>query len=81
MEKKIKTTQKFMYPNFETINWFAALKLYKQICDLNMEEIRCPNTLLIGLKALVVALKQWNSERDVSNFCIVSFEHNIFDKI
>lgn len=66
MEKKIKTEQKFLYPNFEMINWFAATNLLQQLTEINFEERRCPDYLLVGMKALQQALKQWNNEKDVS---------------
>lgn len=71
VEKKTKTVEKFRFPNFETINWFAAEKLYEQIKELNMEEKKCPATLLTGLKTLLSALKQWNMEKDVGTCCFI----------
>lgn len=65
IEKKIKTTRKFLYPHFEKINWFVAEHLYQEIKDLNVNEKKCPASLLTSLKALLVALKQWNLEKDV----------------
>lgn len=47
------------------INWFAGEKLLQQITELNVEERKCPNNLLVGLKQLLIALKQWNTEKDV----------------
>ncbi|KAK4871652.1 hypothetical protein RN001_015776 [Aquatica leii] len=64
IEKKVKTVEKFRFPYFESINWFAGQKLYQQIHDLNVEEKKCPGTLLTGLKSLLSALKQWNMEKD-----------------
>lgn len=66
IEKKIKTAEKFRFPYFETINWFAAKMLLQHIQGLNCEEKKCPNTLLVGLKSLLTTLKQWNTEKDVS---------------
>lgn len=66
IEKKIKTAEKFCFPFFETINWFAGRRLLQQINELNVEERKCPNTLLVGLKGLMATLKQWNTEKDVS---------------
>ncbi|RZC33738.1 lysine-specific demethylase 7B [Asbolus verrucosus] len=64
IEKKVKTEAKYRYPNFELINWFAALHLLQKISEHNSEERKCPNNLLVGLKTLLVTLKQWNSEKD-----------------
>lgn len=67
----MKTPTKFQYPGFETINWFAAKKLLKELKDLNTEKEKekkkkCPPYLLQGVKALLGILKQWNTDKDVS---------------
>ncbi|XP_045482030.1 lysine-specific demethylase 7B-like [Harmonia axyridis] len=77
IEKKIKTTAKFKYPNFEMINWFAAVSLYQQIRELNAEERRCPSNLLAGLKSLLTNLKQWNTEKDYNTFVRDQIPYNI----
>ncbi|XP_076394485.1 histone lysine demethylase PHF8 isoform X3 [Megachile rotundata] len=64
LEKKMKTPAKFQYPGFETINWFAAKKLLKELKELNNEEKKCPAYLLQGVKALLAILKQWNTDKD-----------------
>ncbi|VEN33490.1 unnamed protein product [Callosobruchus maculatus] len=64
IEKKIKTAKKYLYPNFEMINWFAATYLLEQLTEINVLGSRCPENLLAGMKALLQALKQWNSEKD-----------------
>lgn len=66
LEKKMKTPAKFQYPGFETINWFAAKKLLKELKELNNEGKKCPTYLLQGVKALLSILKQWNTDKDVS---------------
>lgn len=40
----------------------------QQINELNVEERKCPEILLVGLKALLASLKHWNTEKDVSVF-------------
>lgn len=62
----MKTPAKFRYPFFETINWFAAKRLLKELKELNCEEKKCPPYFLRGIKALLSILKQWNTEKDVS---------------
>ncbi|XP_033342204.2 histone lysine demethylase PHF8 isoform X2 [Megalopta genalis] len=64
LEKKMKTPTKFQYPGFETINWFAAKKLLKELKELNNEGKKCPPYLLQGVKALLSILKQWNTDKD-----------------
>lgn len=64
----MKTPAKFQYPGFETINWFAAKKLLKELKELNNEGKKCPTYLLQGVKALLSILKQWNTDKDVRLF-------------
>ncbi|XP_076641977.1 histone lysine demethylase PHF8 isoform X2 [Halictus rubicundus] len=64
LERKMKTPAKFQYPGFETINWFAAKKLLKELKELNNEGKKCPPYLLQGVKALLSILKQWNTDKD-----------------
>ncbi|CAH1153396.1 unnamed protein product [Phaedon cochleariae] len=64
IEKKSKTVEKFLYPNFEMINWFAGNYLLRQLIEMNLQESRCPDIFLTGMKALLQALKHWNTEKD-----------------
>ncbi|KAI4489620.1 hypothetical protein M0802_010930 [Mischocyttarus mexicanus] len=64
LERKMKTPSKFQYPGFETINWFAAKKLLKELKELNNEERKCPPYFLKGVRALLSILKQWNTDKD-----------------
>ncbi|XP_014615813.1 PREDICTED: histone lysine demethylase PHF8-like isoform X1 [Polistes canadensis] len=64
LERKMKTPAKFQYPGFETINWFAAKKLLKELKELNNEERKCPPYFLQGVRALLSILKQWNTDKD-----------------
>lgn len=65
LERKMKTPAKFQYPGFETVNWFAAKKLLKELKELNNEEKKCPSYFLQGVRALLSILKQWNTDKDV----------------
>ncbi|XP_035721387.1 histone lysine demethylase PHF8-like isoform X2 [Vespa mandarinia] len=64
LERKMKTPAKFQYPGFETVNWFAAKKLLKELKELNNEEKKCPSYFLQGVRALLSILKQWNTDKD-----------------
>lgn len=67
IERKTKTDRKYLYPNFISINFFAATKLLEDIIKINLSGTsRAPDNLLVGLKALQQAIKHWNSEKDVS---------------
>lgn len=73
----MKTPAKFQYPGFETINWFAAKRLLKELKDLNSEEKKCPHYFLQGVKALLSILKQWNTHKDVS-YILIFLLYDIF---
>ncbi|XP_044009795.1 histone lysine demethylase PHF8-like isoform X1 [Aphidius gifuensis] len=64
LERKMKTPEKFKYPGFETMNWFAAKKLLNELKQLNSEDKKCPDYFLHGVKSLVTILKQWNTDKD-----------------
>lgn len=73
IERKTKTERKYLYPNFITINFFAATKLLEEIIKINMSGgARAPQNLLVGLKALQQAIKHWNSEKDVRIYFLLS---------
>lgn len=76
LERKMKTPQKFQYPGFETINWFAAKRLLKDLKELNREDKKCPSYFLQGIKALLAVLKQWNTDKDVIIIIICKYDIN-----
>ena len=66
IEKKIHTPEKFRFPAFETTNWYAARTIANDLREMNNVGLKCPLTLLHGVKALIITLKQWNQDKDVS---------------
>ncbi|GLV43139.1 Lysine demethylase 2 [Carabus blaptoides fortunei] len=64
IEKKINTAERFKFPAFEAVNWYAAKKIMHQLKELNSEDKKCPNYILTGVKALLAVLKQWNTDKD-----------------
>ncbi|KAK7867815.1 hypothetical protein R5R35_008260 [Gryllus longicercus] len=64
IEKKIRTPGKFCFPAFETTNWYAARALLEEMRELNNQGRMLPSYLLIGVKALILTLKQWNQDKD-----------------
>lgn len=66
IEKKIRTPERFRFPAFETINWYAAKRLCEELKMINDEASKVPQYLLLGVKALLFTLKQWSQDRDVS---------------
>ncbi|RZF32794.1 hypothetical protein LSTR_LSTR011440 [Laodelphax striatellus] len=66
MEKKMETPEKFRFPGFETVNWFAAREICKELKMINKNATQVPQYLLIGVKALLVALKQWHQDKNAN---------------
>jgi hypothetical protein len=66
IEKKIHTLKKSRFPAFETINWYAARSIANDLKEMNNMGLKCPLALLIGVKALVTTLMQWNQDKDNS---------------
>ncbi|XP_055937481.1 histone lysine demethylase PHF8-like isoform X2 [Argiope bruennichi] len=61
MEKRINTPEKYKFPTFETVHWFAAPHILEQLRDSNVSK-RELNYLVTGAKALVSVLKIWSSD-------------------
>ena len=68
IEERIKTPRKFRFPQFEPVNWLAALKLKNDLSDLNSDSTLCPSHLLSGIKALLQALKLWLPDLETKVF-------------
>lgn len=66
IEKKIHTPEKFRFPAFETTNWYAARSIANDLREMNNVGLKCPLTLLHGVKALIMTLKQWNQDKDTN---------------
>ncbi|KAG8320787.1 Lsd1/2 complex PHD finger containing protein Phf2 [Homalodisca vitripennis] len=66
IEKKIRTPERFRFPAFETINWYAAKRLCEELKMINDEASKVPAYLLVGVKALLITLKQWSQDRDTN---------------
>ncbi|XP_054711252.1 histone lysine demethylase PHF8-like [Uloborus diversus] len=61
MEKRINTPEKYKFPTFETVHWFAAPHILEQLKDNNVSK-RELSYLVTGAKALVSVLKIWSSD-------------------
>ncbi|XP_071439404.1 histone lysine demethylase PHF8-like [Hetaerina americana] len=64
IEVSMKLAKKFLYPSFHKVNWFAARSLLGDLKRVNNSGKKVPLYLLSGLKALLLALKQWNQDKD-----------------
>ncbi|XP_049805961.1 lysine-specific demethylase phf2-like isoform X2 [Schistocerca nitens] len=67
MERRAQTPNKFCYPAFETINWYAAGSILMEMKELNKQGKKLPDYLAVGIKALLLRLKRWYQERDVAH--------------
>lgn len=61
MEKRINTPDKYKFPTFETVHWFAAPHILDQLKDNNLGKRELAH-LASGAKALVSVLKIWSSD-------------------
>lgn len=68
IEKSTKAPLKFMFPFFETIHWFAGERLVDDLKDMNSQGTRCPEHLIVGVRALIISLKSWSLENTVSSY-------------
>ncbi|CAC5396487.1 PHF8 [Mytilus coruscus] len=67
IEKRVGTPQKFLFPSFETTNWYAAKHIYDLIKDYTEEGRIPPDYLVQGAKALGSHLKSWTQRKDLNN--------------
>ena len=65
MDLRLKTPEKYRFPAFETLQWYAA-KYYTQIIkEFNATRKIVDQRLLNGLKYLQNTLKKWINSKDV----------------
>ncbi|XP_064605290.1 histone lysine demethylase PHF8-like isoform X2 [Liolophura sinensis] len=67
IERRVKTPEKYLFPSFETICWYAA----KHILDLlkdHLEDGKKPRPYLLeGGKAIAASLKSWTQRKDLNS--------------
>ncbi|KAK3101137.1 hypothetical protein FSP39_001225 [Pinctada imbricata] len=64
IEKRVKTPAKYLFPSFETCNWYAAKHILDLIRDYRDEGKRPPPYVINGAKSLAVHLKAWTQRKD-----------------
>ncbi|XP_076469256.1 lysine-specific demethylase phf2-like isoform X2 [Babylonia areolata] len=64
IERRLQTNEKYQFPNYETVNWFAAKYIYDNL--QGFLEIRQPPPayMLSGGEALARHLKKWTQRKD-----------------
>ncbi|XP_014244978.1 lysine-specific demethylase phf2-like isoform X3 [Cimex lectularius] len=62
MEQKLKVDDKYIYPFFKDLHWFAARGLKDELAFFNSRSnTPTPTYLIEGLKRLLMSLKQWTA--------------------
>ncbi|XP_064632054.1 histone lysine demethylase PHF8-like isoform X2 [Lineus longissimus] len=64
IERTIKTAEKYLFPNFETVNWYAAKHILEILKEHVEENVWSPAYLVHGAKALTNHLKVWLQRKD-----------------
>ena len=78
IEKMSKMPNRFRFPSFETLHWFASQRILQDLTDINDENTCCPSHLLTGAKSLIETLRKWAQDKEVVKFHIfkVCFAQN-----
>lgn len=77
MELRLKTPEKYRFPAFETLQWYAAKYYTQKLKELNSSRKCIDLKLFFGLKYLNNALRKWINGKDVSHrlsrikFCLI----------
>ncbi|KAL3853526.1 hypothetical protein ACJMK2_017061 [Sinanodonta woodiana] len=73
IERRMHTPEKYLFPSFETINWYAAKHILDILRDYIEDGQSPPPYITDGAKALAIHLKSWTQRKDVS---ILQFAKN-----
>ncbi|RUS72162.1 hypothetical protein EGW08_020078 [Elysia chlorotica] len=67
IERSVSTPEKYMFPSYETMNWYAAKSILDIIKDFT-EENKAPAQYLVDAgQALAVSLKSWTQRKDLTS--------------
>ncbi|ESO88867.1 hypothetical protein LOTGIDRAFT_125461 [Lottia gigantea] len=64
IEKRVNTPEKYLFPSYETINWYAARQCLELLKDLNEDSKKAPEHLVTGSKSLCQHLRSWTQRKD-----------------
>ncbi|GFN93455.1 lysine-specific demethylase 7b-like, partial [Plakobranchus ocellatus] len=67
IERNVSTPEKYMFPSYETMNWYAAKSILDIIKDYTEESKAPPEYLVSGGQALAVSLKSWTQRKDLTS--------------
>ncbi|KAK3856195.1 hypothetical protein Pcinc_037467 [Petrolisthes cinctipes] len=62
MEKVIHTPDKFRLPHYESVCWYAGVRLVVELRDMAAAGTRVPPIMITGTRVLLAALRQWGGE-------------------
>ncbi|XP_052779281.1 lysine-specific demethylase PHF2-like isoform X2 [Mya arenaria] len=66
IEKRVKTSEKYLFPSYETINWYAAKYVLDTMKEYIEEGQKPPDYIYEGAKALVYHLRSWTQRKDLN---------------
>ncbi|KAL5014958.1 hypothetical protein ScPMuIL_009228 [Solemya velum] len=64
IERRVKTPEKYLFPHFETLNWYAAKHVLDTLREFLEEGKKPPPYLVKGGAALLTHLKSWTQRKD-----------------
>ena len=62
MERQISTPERYKFPHYEAVCWYAAGRLVTELRDLVSAGTKVPPYIISGARALMSALRQWSIE-------------------
>ncbi|XP_052231548.1 lysine-specific demethylase 7B-like isoform X2 [Dreissena polymorpha] len=77
IEKRVKTAEKYLFPSYETMNWYAAKHVLDTMRDYLEEGKKPPDYIFEGAKALVYHLRSWSQRKDFAK----SAKHDVPEHI
>lgn len=72
MEVRLKTPEKYRFPAFETLQWYAAKYYTQQLKDLNSRRVCITLKFYNCLKFLNNTIKKWINSKDVRKSSILT---------
>ncbi|BFZ10607.1 hypothetical protein BsWGS_13645 [Bradybaena similaris] len=64
IERTVKTPEKYLFPSYEIINWYAAKNILDMLQEYTEEAKLPPHYLADGARALLESLRSWTQRKD-----------------
>ncbi|XP_070192316.1 lysine-specific demethylase 7B-like isoform X2 [Littorina saxatilis] len=64
IERRVKTPEKYLFPSYETVNWYAAKHILDILKACTEDGTRPPDYIIEGTVALAQHLKKWTQRKD-----------------